>query len=124
MALGALFLASRLQMPLVPVGVGYDRPFRLNTWDQFAVPRPFSRARVVFGPKIRLDKRMGREALESGRAEVRNLLEGLNSFAMGWAVDGSRVRQEKPFVRARRCQELFFEDSPCSISKQHRRAAA
>lgn len=109
MALGPLFLASRLQMPLVPVGVGHDRPYRLRTWDQFAIPRPFSRARIVVGPKIRLARRLDRQALESCRHDTQRLLTELNDFAAAWAVSGDRVPGEQPFVRARRCLQLQFE---------------
>jgi lysophospholipid acyltransferase (LPLAT)-like uncharacterized protein len=108
MAAGALFLASRLQMPLVPVGVGYDRPFRLNTWDQFALPRPFSRARVVFGPKLRLARDLSRDGLELARKDAAVLLGELDEFANRWAATEKRVLQELPFVRARRTNELEF----------------
>ncbi len=112
MALGPLFLASRLQMPLVPVGVGYDRPWRLNTWDRFAVPRPFSRARIVFGPKIRIPRELSREPLEAVRQDAGALLDALSHFASHWAISGSRVLQETGFLRVRRCQELWFSDAP------------
>ncbi len=45
MAPGAVFLASRLGLPLIAMGFGFDRPWRVRSaWDQFAIPRPFSRA--------------------------------------------------------------------------------
>jgi lysophospholipid acyltransferase (LPLAT)-like uncharacterized protein len=46
MAAGAVYLASRLGLPVVCVGYGYDRPWRGRGWDRFAVPRPFSRGRA------------------------------------------------------------------------------
>ena len=109
MAMGPIFLASRLQMPLVPVGVGFDNPWRLNTWDKFAVPRPFSKARVVFGPKIYLPKRLGRNEMETCRLKSQETLRKLNDFASKWASSNHRVVQEKPFVRARRSRELVFD---------------
>lgn len=111
MALGPLFLASRLKMPLVPVGVGYDRPWRLNTWDRFAVPKPFSRARIVFGPKIRLSAKAGRDELEASRRDVQSLLSEINGFAGVWAETGARVMEELPFVRARRTRSLTFDQA-------------
>ena len=42
MAPGPIYLASKLGMPLVLMGYGSDRPWRLRSWDRFAVPRPFS----------------------------------------------------------------------------------
>ncbi len=45
MAPGSIYLASKLGLPLVVMGYGYDRPWRVRSaWDQFAIPRPFSRA--------------------------------------------------------------------------------
>ena len=114
MAMGPIFLASRLQMPLVPVGVGYDRPWRLNTWDRFAIPRPFSRARVIGGPKIRLPKRLSRTGMEDCRIKFQALLNEMNDYADLWAASGFRVMQQKPFVRVRRTRELVFEDAPQS----------
>ena len=46
LAPGPIFLASKLGIPLVAMGVGYNRPWRAGSWDRFAVPRPCSRARV------------------------------------------------------------------------------
>lgn len=47
LAEGSIFLASRLQMPIVCMGFAFERPWRQKSWDRFAVPRPFSRARAV-----------------------------------------------------------------------------
>ncbi len=42
LASGCIYASSRLGIPLVPVGLGYDRPWRVRrAWDQFAVPRPY-----------------------------------------------------------------------------------
>ena len=59
LAQGPIYLASRLQLPLVPMGLGYDRPWRMNSWDRFAVPRPFSRGRAVIGPPLMLPRQIG-----------------------------------------------------------------
>lgn len=118
MAMGPIFLASRLQIPLVPVGVGYDGPWRLKTWDRFALPRPFSKARVVFGPKIRLPKRLGRGEMEECRYKSQVLLNELNDFACIWAESRGRVLQEKPFVRARRLRSLEFDAPAVSVPNQ------
>lgn len=111
MAMGPIFLASRLQMPLVCVGVGHDRPWRLNTWDRFAIPRPFSRARLVLGPKIYLSKKLTKAQLHETREKTENLLIQLNEFAEDWAGTDKRIRQELPLNRVRRTRSLEFEPS-------------
>ena len=45
---GAVYLASRTGMTLVPMGFAFDRPWRASSWDRLALPRPFSRA-VCYG---------------------------------------------------------------------------
>ena len=42
MSTGPLFLASKLGLPVVCVGYGFERPWRLRSLDRFAIPRPFS----------------------------------------------------------------------------------
>jgi lysophospholipid acyltransferase (LPLAT)-like uncharacterized protein len=51
---GAIYLAARLAMPIVCMGFAFDRPWRLNSWDQFAIPRPFSRARAVISSYLEI----------------------------------------------------------------------
>jgi lysophospholipid acyltransferase (LPLAT)-like uncharacterized protein len=122
MALGAVYLASMLRMPIVPVGVGIKRPWRLNTWDRFAVPRPLSRVRVVFGPKIHLSTKPDRNLLETYRVKIQNLLNGLCGLAEAWAETGAVIGDEQPFTRARRTNRLFHHRQLGSTSQLAERA--
>ncbi len=124
MAMGPIFMASLLRMPLVPVGVGYENPIRFNTWDRFAIPKPMTRARVVFGPKIYLPRKMPRPVMEESRYRAQNLLNEINDFATTWAKTSTRVIQEKPFVRARRCRWVKFDKPPVRSVKRRERQAA
>ncbi|MEW4453961.1 lysophospholipid acyltransferase family protein [Bremerella sp. JC817] len=85
MAPGAIYLASKLQMPIIPMGFGMDRPVRLGTWDKFALPRPFSRARMVMGEAINVPKKLSREDVEWHRMEVQRVLNQLTDSAEKWA---------------------------------------
>jgi lysophospholipid acyltransferase (LPLAT)-like uncharacterized protein len=90
MALGPLFLASRLGLPLVPMGFGYNGPWRAGSWDRFAVPRPYSRARGVIGPPIHLKAGLDRTELEFCRQRLERLLTSLTLEAEAWAAAGTR----------------------------------
>ena len=46
---GAVFLAAQTGLPIVPLGVAYANAWRAKSWDQFAVPKPFSQLRESFG---------------------------------------------------------------------------
>jgi lysophospholipid acyltransferase (LPLAT)-like uncharacterized protein len=98
MALGPIYLASRLQVPLVAMGFGYDRPWRMNSWDRFAVPRPFSRARAIIGPPMMLPPNLDRAGMEHERARAENLLNCLTCEAEAWAAAGSRKAGEFAIV--------------------------
>jgi hypothetical protein len=90
LAQGAVFLASRMGLPIVPMGLGYDRPWRLKSWDRFAVPRPFSRARGVVGPEIHIPADLDRAGIESHRLAVERILNDLTGEAERWAASGER----------------------------------
>lgn len=99
LAPGPIYLAMKLGLPLVAMGFGYDRPWRLSSWDRFAVPRPFSRARAVVSPEIHLPARLDREGLERQRQRVERLLNWLTDEAEAWATSGSRMAGERPLFQ-------------------------
>jgi lysophospholipid acyltransferase (LPLAT)-like uncharacterized protein len=77
MAQGPIYLASKLGLPLVAMGFGYDRPWRTKTWDRFAVPRPYSRARAVLSPELHIPSGLDRNAIEGYRQHVEKMLNRL-----------------------------------------------
>lgn len=90
LAQGPVYLASKLGLPIVPFGMGLDRPWRAKSWDRFAVPRPFSRARAVVGPEIHIPPGLSRPELEERRVGVETLLNNLCDEAESWAASGER----------------------------------
>ncbi len=99
MAYGPIYLASRTGLPIIPLGFGYDRPWRFNSWDRFAVPRPFSRGRAVVGPPVRIPAGLERDDVEPYRLAVQQLLTDFTDEANTWAEDGTR-RPGEEVVRA------------------------
>jgi lysophospholipid acyltransferase (LPLAT)-like uncharacterized protein len=94
LAQGPIYLASRLQVPLVPIGFGYNRPWRAKSWDRFAVPRPFSRGRAVMGPPLHIPRDLDRAGIERCRQRVERLLNCLTLEAEAWAETGTRKAGE------------------------------
>ncbi len=99
LAQGPIYLASKLGMPLVLLGLGYDRPWRVKSWDRFAIPRPFSRARGVISPALNLPGDLDRQGIEHYRREVERLLNRLTLEAEAWAESGTRKLGEQPARR-------------------------
>ena len=127
MAMGPIYLASLLKIPVVPVGVGMDQPYRLRTWDKFAIPRPFSRVRMIFGPKVHIPPKADRDKLESYRLGFQNLMNDLTDEAGRWAESREKRVGEQPFVRARRTNRKIFDSrshpKPARVQMETRKAA-
>jgi len=103
LAAGSILLSSYLKIPLIPIGLGYDRPWRMRrTWDQFAIPRPGSRARAVVGPRVCIPAALERHEIECYRARVEGLLTELTERAELWAESGARPAIRVPVQKLAR----------------------
>lgn len=49
---GILELAARTGLPIVPAAVSYARSWRAGSWDRMRIPKPFTRAVVLFGEPL------------------------------------------------------------------------
>ena len=116
LAAGPIYLSSRLQIPLVAAGLGYDRPWRFNTWDRFALPRPFSRARAVTGPFIQIPPKLDRSEVEHYRQRVERLVTRLTEDAESWAETGTRRTGQTAMHRQGRPPAVFREEAEDSTN--------
>lgn len=108
LASGAVFLASKLEMPVVLLGAGYDRPWRLTSWDRFAIPRPFTRGRIITSPFIRVPKRLNKLDLEHFRLKFETLLTELTELAEKWACSGKPVSGESTVCMGPKCSLSYY----------------
>jgi hypothetical protein len=81
------------------VGLGYQHPWRLPTWDRLAIAKPFSRARSISGPRIYVPPDLDRRSLEDYRQYVERVLNQLTEKAEQWAESGQRMEGEFPVAR-------------------------
>jgi lysophospholipid acyltransferase (LPLAT)-like uncharacterized protein len=79
---GVIALARLSGAPIVPMAVGASREWRLRSWDEFRIPRPFARCVVRFGEPIHVSRAADRAGEEAARKEVEAALRGLS-----WQVD-------------------------------------
>ena len=82
---GAIFLAAKTGLVVAPLGVAYHRPWRLRSWDRFAVPVPCTRAKVVSGRTFPIPPKVRTAHLARHRAEVQGELDRLTRIAEHWA---------------------------------------
>ena len=68
---GAVYIARRARLRVVPIGLGVRRAWRLRSWDRFIVPKPFARLMVTYGPPVSLPENdSAREVLERALRET------------------------------------------------------
>ena len=79
---GVIALARLSGVPIVPAAVGASREWRLRSWDEFRIPRPFARCVVRFGEPIHVSRGADRAGEEAARKEVEAALHMLC-----WRVD-------------------------------------
>jgi hypothetical protein len=77
--------AARLgRVPLVPVALGADRAWKLNSWDRFVIPKPGCRALLAYGEPLWPDPEA---PLEQTRLRVEAAMRELERFAEQHAAD-------------------------------------
>ncbi len=122
MAPGALYVASKLQMPIVPVGVGVRYVRRLNTWDKFVVPFPGSKVRVIFGPKIYVPPDLERDQINDYSDSLANSLNSMTSLAQDWVERKVNLNGYRPQGHVRppkkQTSEILNDDSNEDDSNQ------
>ncbi|MCU0703908.1 MAG: lysophospholipid acyltransferase family protein [Fimbriiglobus sp.] len=82
---GAVYIAAKTGMTLAPLGVAYHRPWRVRSWDRFAIPKPCTRAKVVSGRTFTVPPKVRTEDLEQHARLVQAELDRLTRIAEYWA---------------------------------------
>jgi lysophospholipid acyltransferase (LPLAT)-like uncharacterized protein len=83
---GAVFLAGKLQAPIIPVATGAKRFWTLErSWDKLVLPVPFTEGVVLYGQPIMVNG-TSREEIESKRRELEAALHWLTREATARTV--------------------------------------
>lgn len=78
---GIVTLAALSGAAVVPLAVAASSDWRMASWDEFRIPRPFSRCVVRFGEPIRVARQGGRDAQEAARKEIEAALRAVTGRA-------------------------------------------
>ena len=74
---GIIFLSQKTGLPIVPVVAGLSRYWELPSWDRFRIPKPFSRALLIFGDPIHIPPKLTEEEMEHYRLSLENTMKQL-----------------------------------------------
>jgi len=64
---GIIKLAQTTGAPIIPIRCGFSSLRRLNTWDRFIIPLPFSAVRTCFGKALHVPSNADDDAFELAR---------------------------------------------------------
>ncbi|MBV6518476.1 MAG: hypothetical protein DCC43_07175 [Candidatus Brocadia sp.] len=87
---GCIYLSQKARLPIIPATIGLSRYWKLPSWDQFRIPKPFSRALMMYGDPIHIPPRLTEEESERYRLLVENRMNEMTEKA------DALVRKRKP----------------------------
>jgi len=111
---GIVLLASLSGLPIVPLGIGFTRAWRFQSWDRFAVPRPFSTIIGVVGEPLLVPPDLDSAGIEQQRRRIEDAMLTATHAAEQWAAQiaaGSSPEAEN-CVRAPHSRTVRWQ-SPC-----------
>lgn len=76
---GVIAAAQRGDAVILPLHAEADRAWRLQSWDRFMVPKPFSRVRIAYAEPIRVGP--GDDGLQRGLTMARQALDDVTRMA-------------------------------------------
>lgn len=81
---GPVMLAKKTGNPILPFITECRSYWQLKSWDRLQIPKPFSRARVIFAPPIHVPDEGGDPEIESKRLELQSALDELVERGEQW----------------------------------------
>jgi lysophospholipid acyltransferase (LPLAT)-like uncharacterized protein len=92
---GLTYLAARTGLPIVPVGIAFRRPWRMRSWDRFALPKPWSLAMCITDDPIEIPADADRALLAEYTDRVESELQRLTGIAER-SVESGRLESDRP----------------------------
>jgi lysophospholipid acyltransferase (LPLAT)-like uncharacterized protein len=74
---GPVFLAQKTGVAVLPINLEYSSCWRLQNWDRFIIPRPFSRVRVIFAEPHPVAATSTAEEFEAERIRLQDRMMSL-----------------------------------------------
>ncbi len=71
---GPVQLASKMNVPVIPVSVNYSSYWQLRSWDGFQIPKPWAKISYVFGEPVQVGADLSAEDFEQTRQTIENAL--------------------------------------------------
>jgi lysophospholipid acyltransferase (LPLAT)-like uncharacterized protein len=81
---GAAFIARKSGRPILPFSVSVEKKWVMNSWDDFQIPKPFSRAVVLIGNPIYINADASEEEVRIIENQIQQSLDDLRDRGDRW----------------------------------------
>ena len=81
---GAVYMAWKSGNPIIPFNVSVQKKWVMKSWDHFQIPKPFSKALILIGNPIYVDKSTSKEDLGIYEKRVQLALDELRERGDRW----------------------------------------
>ena len=98
---GVVYIASRLNLPIVCLAIATKNPWRLGSWDRMQIPRPFQRVHIHLSAPLRPSPELNREGVEDFAHLLQREMDRAHARAEESLDPGSNARRGDE-IRARR----------------------
>ncbi|MFN3531613.1 MAG: lysophospholipid acyltransferase family protein [Candidatus Brocadia sp.] len=78
---GSIYLSQKTRLPIIPTTVGLSRYWKLPSWDEFRIPKPFSRALMMYGEPIHIPPNLTEEETEYYRLQIEKIMKEMTEKA-------------------------------------------
>lgn len=78
---GIIYLGQKSGVPILPAALGLSSYWELPSWDRFIIPKPFSKALVLYGDPIYVPPKLNKEQIEEYRLRLQKSLEKITETA-------------------------------------------
>ncbi len=72
---GTIYLGKKTQLSIIPVVTGLSNYWELPSWDRFRIPKPFSRALMMYGDPINIPANLAEEDMEYYRLKLEQIMK-------------------------------------------------
>jgi lysophospholipid acyltransferase (LPLAT)-like uncharacterized protein len=74
---GVVLMARMADVPMVPIACAASQAWYLNRWDDFMIPKPFSRIVLAVGEPVSIPRNTPVDAMEAYRLKMQNAVNSL-----------------------------------------------
>lgn len=76
---GVVFLGQKTGLPIVPVSLGISNYWELPSWDKFRIPKPFSKATIIYGEPMQIPLKLKKSEVEEYRVQLEKKLNEITA---------------------------------------------